>query len=450
MGKIFSLAFKNAFRQKKRSVTLGVNYAVVTLLLLLVLSFSNGVRATIGNTLVRGTAGHLTISGEYVSEKRVLIGVQAYERITRTVKDLFPDSTVVKRYNFSSALYYRGISKRLSFIGVDAAVDQSFTGQLSFAAGSWEAFLAAPNAVIVPRSVAEYYGLSNGEEVLISRRTRLGAFNTGTLKIAGIHDTGNFFLSELVLCHFDFLQDLDLTPAYRDRFNAAGRETATTLFVYFKDPSNLTAERDLLVNALNARGFEASGPKTSNDAISAVTAASPRYTVADRDPNIIRLTVSTLDEVLGIVGTVLAVVNGIGIFITLILLFIIAVSIFINLRMTINERLEEIGTMRAMGVEAGSVTRLFILENTVLALFFSLIGTAVSLLLMGALTLFVRFPAAGQIGVILDAGKLVLVPTVPDVLLVVGLVTAFAALFSFFPARYGGRIKPVDALSSTY
>jgi putative ABC transport system permease protein len=450
MGKFFSLAFKNAFRQKKRAVTLGVNYTVVTLLLILIFAFSNGARANISSTLVRGTAGHLTISGEYISEKRVLLGVQAYKRITRTVQALYPESTVLKRYNFSSALYYRGISKRLSFIGIDAQNDRSFTGQLSFAAGGWEAFLAAPNAVIIPRSVADYFGLANGEEVLIARRTRLGAFNTGVLKIAGIHDTGNFFLSELVLCHFDYLQEIDLTPVYRDRFNAAGRETATNLFVYFKDADNLAARRDRLLTALAGEGFAVSIPKTQDEALAAITAASPRFTAATGDGEVIRLTVSTLDEVLGIVGTVLAAVNGAGAFIALILLFIIAVSIFINLRMTINERLEEIGTMRAMGMEARSVTLLFILENTVLAFFFSLVGTALSLLVMGFFSLFVRFPAAGQIGVILDAGRLVLVPTVPDALLVIGLIVLFAGVFSFFPARYGGRIKPVDALTSTF
>jgi putative ABC transport system permease protein len=450
MGKYLLLALKNAFRQKKRAFTLGINYAVVTLLLVLVFAFSNGARANISSNLVRGTAGHLTISGEYVNEKRVLLGVQSYKAITATVKELFPDSTVIKRYNFSSALYYRGISKRLSFIGLDVPADSSFTGQISFAAGGWDAFLAARNAVIMPRSVAEYFGFALGDELILARRTRLGAFNTGILKVAGIHDTGNFFLRDLVLCHFDYLQEIDLTPLYRDRFNAAGRETATTLFVYFPSAEGLSEKRDRLISALAERGFETARPQSSSEAISAVTAASPSYTIADKDSPVIRLTVSTLDEVLGIVGTVLAAVNGVGAFLAVILLFIIAVSIFINLRMTINERLTEIGTMRAMGMEAASVTLLFILENTVLALVFSLVGVGVSLGLIGLSDLFLRFPAAGQMAVILNGGRLVLIPTPVDMLITVILIVLFAGLFSFFPARYGGRIKPVDALTSTY
>ncbi|HEQ72108.1 MAG TPA: hypothetical protein ENN69_06430, partial [Spirochaetia bacterium] len=119
MGKFLGLALKNVFRQKKRAMTLGVNYAVVALLVLLVLAFTNGARVNISSNLVRGSAGHLTVSGEYVFEGRVLLGVQSYPAVTDIIRTLFPDSTVVKRYNFSSSLYYRGISKRLSFIGVD-------------------------------------------------------------------------------------------------------------------------------------------------------------------------------------------------------------------------------------------------------------------------------------------------------------------------------------------
>ncbi|HEQ71940.1 MAG TPA: FtsX-like permease family protein, partial [Spirochaetia bacterium] len=333
---------------------------------------------------------------------------------------------------------------------VDATNDQSFTGQINFVTGGWEEFLADPNAVIMPRSVAEYFGLTQGEEVVIARRTRLGAFNTGTLKIAGIHDTGNYFLKDLVLAHFDYLQEIDLTRQYRDLFNRTDRETATNLFIFFDTAEGLADKRDRLVAALSGAGFAASPPADNNEALAAVTAASPRATAADENQPPIRLTVSTLDEVLGIVATVLGAITGAGALVALILLFIIAVSVFINLRMTINERLAEIGTLRAMGVEAKNVTALFILESTILALIFSLIGAASSLLVIGLASLFLRFPATGDIAVILDAGKLVLIPTAGGTLMVVGVIVLFSAVFSYFPARYGGKIKPVDALARTF
>ena len=118
--------------------------------------------------------------------------------------------------------------------------------------------------------------------------------------------------------------------------------------------------------------------------------------------------------------------------------------------MTLNERLREIGTMRTIGVGAGGITSLFVLESTLLALLFSLIGVAAALLVTAIVVFGVRIPAGGAVTLFLDAGHLVLVPRLLDVAGVVVLITAFAALFSFFPARRGGRIRPVDALTRVF
>ncbi|MBN1523798.1 MAG: FtsX-like permease family protein [Spirochaetales bacterium] len=433
------LAFKNAFRNKKRAMTLGINYTVVTILLLLVLSFSNGVRVTVSSSLVRGTAGHLTFSGEYVTGRRAYLGIKKYPEITQTIKNLYPDASILARYSFSSDLYYNGVSKRLSFTGIDVQNDSSYQNELFFREGNWNVFTETENAVIIPKSVADYFELKNGEDVLLSRRTRFGAFNTGILKIAGIHETENYFLKDLVLCHFDYLQSVDL----------ANDDTATTLFVYFPDTANIAEKREQVMVSLGAQGFVVSRPQNSTDAINAVAAASPKYAIEDTDTDVIRLTVSTIDEVLSIMANILFVVNSSGIFIAGILLFIIAVSIFINLRMTINERMKEIGTMRTIGLERSGIIGLFVLENTALAAIFSAAGILVSIGVIFLLRLIV-FPPNSSLAIILNESRLVFIPTLLDTGIVFFIIAAFTAFFSFFPARYGGRIKPVDALNSTF
>jgi ABC-type lipoprotein release transport system permease subunit len=132
------------------------------------------------------------------------------------------------------------------------------------------------------------------------------------------------------------------------------------------------------------------------------------------------------------------------------MLFIIAVSIFINLKMNINERLMEIGTMRALGVEGWRVTVLFILESVSLALVFSILG---GLLAVGASALIrigPTFPPGGNLGIFLQKGHLMLLPTLGSFISVILVIGLFAALFSFFPARKGGAIPPVAALTKTF
>jgi ABC-type lipoprotein release transport system permease subunit len=441
MGFTLRVAFRNVFRQRKRSFTLGVNYTVVTLILVLLFAFSAGAVRNITSNLVRSSAGHITISGQYTVSGRVYQGISGYPRVEAVAREaLGNDITVLPRYVVNSALYYKGTSKRLQFTGIDTSVDSGIRDQIRFLEGSWADFTATDNGVVVPKDVAEYFGLRHDDEVVVSTRTRFGAFNTATLKIKGIYETDNFFIQSLVICRFAFLQALDL----------AGQDAATTMYLYLGNTTGLPEKRDRLVAALAANGFRASKPTSNAAAVDAVASASPSYAVDATGEDRVSLTLATIDEAVGIVKTVTAAVNAVGSLIALIMLFIIAVSIFINLRMTINERMREIGTMRTIGVQAAGVTSLFVLESTILALVFCLLGVALALLVIGVLAFAISLPVGGAFTLFLNRGHLVLVPRVADVAVIVAVITAFSALFSFFPARYGGRIRPVDALTRVY
>jgi len=258
--------------------------------------------------------------------------------------------------------------------------------------------------------------------------------------VKGIYQSGNFFIQSLVLCQFPFIQNLDL----------AEKDTASTMYLYFPDTQGMNQKRVLLSEELRRRGFEVNKPADDSAAIDAVTSASPTYKVDASGADSNRLTLSTIDEAVGIVKTVTSAVNAVGGIVALIMLFIIAVSIFINLRMTINERLREIGTMRTIGLGSGGITLMFIVENVLLALLFSLVGVAAALVVAGVLVTLVPLPSSGAAALFLDKGHLVLIPRVGDIAGVVALITAFSAFFSFFPARRGGKIRPVDALTRIF
>lgn len=441
MNYMLSMAFKNIFRQKKRSFTLGINYLVVSILLLLLFSFSDGVKTNITANIVTANSGHLTMSGETVIKGKTYTGISGANEAVRALQETFgPDTRVLKRYSVASALYYQGKSKRLSFVGIEVGKDTNLTDQIQVVEGSWDAFAAEPGAVIMYRDLADFYGLKIGDEVVISTRSRFGAFNTGTIRIAGIYGTGNFFAQNLVISHFDFVRTLDL----------GDEGAASQLYVYFPEMKDLDARRTQARAALETVGFKTSEPASDNEALAVVASASPQYKLLGEDVNEKRLTIATVDEVLGIVGSVLSAVNALGGFIAAILFFIIAVSLFINLRMTINDRMQEIGTLRAIGAEAGTVTSLFLLESILLGLMFTLLGLGIGLGIVGFVSTVPTFPADGWLGLFLNRGKFVLSPTAGSLMLIVGITGVFTTFFSFFPARYGGRIPAVVALSKTH
>lgn len=437
-----NLAFKNVFRQKKRSFTLGINYFVVALLLFLVFSFSEGVAQNFSGNLVSVAAGHITISGETVVKGKTLLGISDYPAVTRVLKETFgPEVTVLARYKLTSTVYNRGLSKNLSFQGIDTAVDTALRDQLGFQSGSWEAFAGQPNGVLLSRVTADYLELKQDDELVISTRTRFGAFNTATVKVTGIYESANYFVQDIVVTHFDFLQQLDLNE----------KTAASNLFVYFPgDRKDYAARRDAVLPNFEKAGYKASRPATGAQAISVVAAASPQYKMLGEDVNEKRLTVATVDEVISLLSQAQAAVNGAGLFLASILLFIIAISIFINMRMTINDRIQEIGTLRAIGTEVSDIIKMLVAENVFLSLVFVVAGLAVGLAVVGAVSNWLTLPPAGILSLFLEQGHLVLVPTLGSLGAILVSTLVFTAFFSFFPARHGGKVKAAVALGTVY
>lgn len=436
-----NLAFKNVFRQKKRSFTLGVNYFVVALLLLLIFSFSEGVKKNFSGNLVSVAAGHVTISGETVTKGKTLLGIADYPVAIQALQEEFGDTIrVLARYKLTSTVYNRGLSKSLSFQGINPTVDTALKDQLNFQSGSWDAFLEAPNGVLISRVTAEYLELKQDDELVISTRTRFGAFNTGTVKVTGIYDSANYFVQDIVVTHFDFLQSLDLNE----------KTSASNLFVYFDDGKDFAAKRDRVLPRLEAAGFQVSKPATGAEAISVVAAASPQYKMLGEDVNEKRLTVATVDEVISLLSQAQAAVNGAGLFLASILLFIIAISIFINMRMTISDRIQEIGTLRAIGTDIRDIVLMLVAENVFLATVFVGSGLLAGLVVVFGVSNLLTLPPAGMLSLFLDGGHLVLVPTVASILTILLSTLVFTAFFSFFPARHGGKVKAAVALGTVY
>ena len=104
---------------------------------------------------MRASAGHITVAGQYVVGGRVFQGVLRYPEIEQVAREtLGEDLTVLPRYIVRSSLYYNGISKRVTFVGIDTELETGFRDQVRFLAGSWEEFVDHPNAVVLPKEVA--------------------------------------------------------------------------------------------------------------------------------------------------------------------------------------------------------------------------------------------------------------------------------------------------------
>ena len=111
--------------------------------------------------------------------------------------------------------------------------------------------------------------------------------------------------------------------------------------------------------------------------------------------------------------------------------------------MSINDRMREIGTLRTIGMKAKDLVKLFILENIILGAIFTIIGIVIGLIIMGLVSL---INTTSQLSAFLNNGHFYFAPNIITIFLMFLIILVFSAFFSYFPSKYAGKIKPVEAL----
>jgi putative ABC transport system permease protein len=129
-------------------------------------------------------------------------------------------------------------------------------------------------------------------------------------------------------------------------------------------------------------------------------------------------------------------------FIKIMLVAIVLVSIMNVMIMAVYERINEIGTIAAIGTRPNRIMALFVFEGFLLGVLGTLIGTGLSLAAIGILN---------RVRLTFDFGRqagLVLAPTIgiADVATVILLVIAIAVIASLQPAFKAARMDPITAL----
>lgn len=129
-------------------------------------------------------------------------------------------------------------------------------------------------------------------------------------------------------------------------------------------------------------------------------------------------------------------------FIKIMLVSIVLVSIMNVMIMSVYERINEIGTIAAIGTRPGKIMALFLTEGLLLGVLGTMIGVVLSL---------IGIAGMNMSGISFDFGRqkgLMLAPTIAtgDVLMVVGIVIAIAVLGSLQPAWKAAKMDPITAL----
>ncbi len=269
-------------------------------------------------------------------------------------------------------------------VGADMAAD----GRLVFIDGDRDVALAALDAggsAIVPAALAERFGLSVGDAVLVP-----------TI------DGGS----------------LDLTIVGVVERSIPGR-TGEAMLIGWGDATNSLGVAGADVFAVR---FAPDAPATARDQLRVEATA-------------LALEVVPLDRIEGAISDALGRIFGLFDALAAVAVLIAALGIVNTLTMNVMERVREIGILRAAGMTRGQVWRSVVVEAGVLGLAGALLGIALGLLV-------------GALMVVLSGGRFDVASGIPWSIIGLALVlgVAVAMLAAAYPARIASRLSIVRAV----
>jgi putative ABC transport system permease protein len=430
------IAFRNLSRQKKRSFLLGGAIAFGILIITLVNSFTAGVVENVQENFSHFLAGHIFLSGyEKSPSGRVINVIRDDEALAAAVRQIAQNELryIAKRSSLNGVLIFEGENSRQQIVGVNWDEERYLKERLVLRDGTIDNVLAEPRSLVLNEKVAKRLGVAVGETLLVQVQTVTGQQNVGEFVLAATSVDTGIFSGMSAYGHREHVNTLiNIEP-----------QEYITLGIFLEDMGRMEVEAQRLYQALQGRVSlfpRASGPQAMRSLMTEM---------AEEQWEGTRYQLSTISDYLEPLNQIASTLNIVGLVVVLILFVIIMVGITNTFRMIIYERTREIGTMRALGLQQGSVRGLFLLEALFLGLGGVLVGLA-GAFVAGLVLSLINFGTDNQFFVILREGHLSFKVLPAQLVGNVAIVAVLTLLAALVPAGRAARLRPADALRKTY
>lgn len=406
---LLTLAWRNLSRNRRRSLVTIVAIAFGVASVTLFGGYIANVYAGLASQAIHGEKlGHLTVAkqgyfefGNIDQEDYVFTAEEVAE--IRSVLADDADVTLISPRLSASGLVSDGRISTI-FVGDAVAIADLATIRADYGASSGleggSLDPENPYGVALAENLAKALELKKGDAGVIFGATLDGQANAIDFEVTDIYNTGNAATNDKFI-----LLPLEIT---RQLLDTQGAERLTVLL---SDKGLTEAKRAEIESRLKAAGLG--------------------------------VEVRTWEELSSFYGQVRQLFNMIFSFIFSIVVIVALMSIVNTMSMVVVERTKEIGTLRALGMQRGTVMRLFSFEGMLLALLGGVLGLAMLFLVGGGVNIadlsYTPPNSSTQVPLKVDFPVAVIVTAMIAVL-----VCAVAA--SILPARKAARTVIAESL----
>jgi putative ABC transport system permease protein len=433
---ITGMAVRNLTRHKKATFLIGAVIAFGVLIICLMQGCAGALMSNVSANVANLAAGHIYVTGveKLPSGKEFSIIRDDSQILAAMEATGLKPKYISRRAVFNASLSFAGNTTSQGISGVDFEKENYLTERLAIADGSFDG-IKKENGIIISETMAKALKVKAGYKILAQLTTFSGQETMGEFIVATIvKDAGQMSQSTMSayanLSYVNkllnlppgsyqqlsfYMQDMNKLDAYGNTFYAELKKRVT---VFPRQDNSGNAQENIMKRLR--------GDKTE-------TWEGTKFKMV------------TLNETLSGLQTLVNGINVASLIALAVLFAVIMIGITNTFRMIMLDRIKEIGTMRALGMQSTQVLSLFLYEALFLALGGALVGLAVALLVMLGFSLY-NFGEGSMLAMLLKNGHLTFNLNPLLVLANVAIIAGLTLLAALVPARMAARLEPAHAL----
>ncbi|MBC7793709.1 MAG: ABC transporter permease [Clostridia bacterium] len=437
------IALRNLLQAKRRTALLSAALVSVTALLVLLTALAGGMSDTMVRTATILMSGHVNVAGFFKAKQ-----ADAFPIVTRRddLRQIVEDNVegvdyVVDRVRGFARIVSESESIQAALAGIDLTREKALATRLQLAkqseyrdGGRDEVVgdiqgLSKPNTLMLFAAQAKRLDVDVGDSLTIAAQTTGGVTNTAEVRLVAVAQDIGMMSNFSVFTPGQVVRDVyQMTP-----------DTTGSIMVYLRDQHRSAKVMGQLYRVLEDKGFAMRDHLAQPFFMKLQTVSSEYWTGQQID-------LTTWEDEMALLRWTLTALEMVSTILVSVLVVIIAIGIMNAMWIAVRERTQEIGTLRAIGMQKRSVLAMFVTEALVLGLCATTVGG-----LLGALASVLIDAARWHIPIaalraILMSDVLHLSVAPLAVLAAVLVFTVVAVLAALWPATRAARMQPVTAI----
>lgn len=430
------IAARNLLRQKKRTALLAGAIAFGIMIVTLINGFAGSFIQNVSENFAYLMGGHVFVSGlEYTPSGRRISVIRDDSVIMQALSDSGQKwSSLQKTSETTATLIFEGKSISQNLTGIDLAHSAMLKERLALVSGSWDN-LAWPNAIILSQSVAKKLNVLPGDTVVAQFQTVTGQNNVGEFRLAAVTVDSSFIGSIMTYVQLDYLNSLI----------GLGKNEYMSLGIMLDNLERSDAFATSLYTSMKGMGLQLFERSTQDESGAMTPFQAMIGSQNSEEWTGTKYRVFTVDDVLAQAKQIVVALDTGSIAILIVLFAIVMIGISNSFRMAMYERIREIGTMRAVGVQRNEIRSMFLYEALFLALAGAVVGIILALVVMAILSL-ITYDPLSPVFLILKRGHLSFYLPPLRALGNIAIIAVLTLVAVYAPANAAAKMPPAEAL----